>query len=470
MINMWIIKQDDNILHDPRTNDEVVTSCTCTLKADSAGSLVFTMSKTNPMYDGLFVMDASHEIVLVECDSDGTEKSEVFRGRVKDPGLDIKGNRAVTCEDQLAYLNDSVVRPYGTYADTVTDDTDTPDWTTIVPDNQHDYAEWLITQHNEQSDDTKQFSIGKNELSTKSIMRSSTGYPNTGAEILSKVVDEMGCYLRVYTLNGVRYIDFLLDSFGTTTQVVDFGKNLLDYATTTDTDDLYTFIIPSGQSSSDDTTAENITYDVIDYVDGPVVGYDGCNKQDDYILYEPAVMKYGKIGKKVSYNSVSSVNNLVSLCCEDLLDVSSIVESIAVSAVDLSHFNSSIDPICLLNRVEIRSDVHNTDKYMLCLQISLDINNPSQTKYTFGATEKTLERSTALRSSEQAAAVSDVVESVKPISATAKAAAETAEAAQESADTKTKTTYGTTYPTTANEGDIFVNTSTNVVYRAKEAY
>ena len=416
---MYIIEYDGKLVHDVRTEIERVTDASCSLEANTSGSLEFTMAPNHPLYGLMATMDTSHEMVLYQADSDGTITSEVFRGRITEDGEDIKTRTDITCEGQLAYLADSIVRPYGTYADT----TNTPaEWTTIAPGNAHEYAEWLIAQHNKQTDATKQFAIGRNQLPDTSITRSSTEYPTTLSEIKDKVLTDLGCYIVAYWQDGTRYVDFLTDGGADCAQSIEFGENLLDYSTSRDLTSLYTAIIPIGKTSGNNSTA----FGVEGYTDGPVPGHDGCSKHGDMIMYEPGVTKYGIICKKVSYDDCATLDGLVSACCDDLTDLSDATQSLSISAADLSHIDPTIGTISLLEWVKVISPPHNVDESILCLKIAIDINDPTNTKYTLGATLPTLTSSNVLSEATQRTEQLNAIEKVNAISAASKETAITA--------------------------------------------
>lgn len=417
-----------------------------------AGSLTFEMAHDHPLYGRLAAMSAEHEVVLSQADSDGTIVRELFRGRVTDAGEDGRLSRTITCEGCLAYLADSIVRPYGTYADTTSA---TPQWTDLAPSTARTYAEWLISQHNDQTDATKRFRIGMDELPDTHITRSSTEYPDTLSELQSKVLTDLSCYARAYMLDGTRYIDLLADGGGDAAQTIAFGANLLDYATTRSMSDVKTCVIPVASSTSSGSTAP--TLDGIQ--DGPVAGHDGCSKQGDHVLWTPGVAKYGIRAEKVGYD-VTTAQGLLDAACTDLTTASDVVESLSISAVDLSHIDPTVGPIGLLDWVRVTSPPHGVDQSIICLRISIDIDDPTQTKYTLGATLPTLTNSNAIRERETREQASQAVQQVAAIST----------AAAKVADSKTQTYSGTTFPTSANAGDIFIDTSTAKVYRAKESY
>ena len=143
---MYVITCGDVTIHDPRVDGCSVTDAKVDDTLDSSPTCSFTMHRGHPAYGSVGLLDTSSEIVV----ADGT--SEVFRGRCTSQETDMRGSTRCSCVGQLSYLNDSVVEPYGTYA--------SDDWSTVVPGNQHDYAEWLVSQHNAQVEAGRAFAVG----------------------------------------------------------------------------------------------------------------------------------------------------------------------------------------------------------------------------------------------------------------------------------------------------------------------
>ena len=442
---MYLITYDGATLHDPRTDTERVTDCTCGLEANAAGSLSFVMAHDHPLYGRLAAMSAEHEVVLSQADSGGTIVRELFRGRITDAGEDGRLSRTITCEGCLAYLADSIVRPYGTYSDTTST---TPQWTDLAPGTARTYAEWLIEQHNSQTDATKRFAIGRDELPDTPITRSSTEYPTTLSELQSKVLTDLSCYARAYVQDGTRYVDLLADGGGDAAQTIAFGANLLDYATTRAMSDVITCIIPVASSTSSGT----VTPTLADIPDGPVAGHDGCSKHGDHVLYDVGVSKYGIRAEKVTYD-VTTAQGLLDAACTDLTTASDVVESLSISAVDLSHVDPTVGPIGLLDWVRVTSPPHGVDQSILCLKVSVDVDDPTRTQYTLGATLPTLTNSNAIRERETREQASQAVQQVAAIST---AAAKVATTAQTTAETAVATAKdAATITITSTHGLVF---------------
>ncbi|MCH4220492.1 MAG: phage tail protein [Eggerthellaceae bacterium] len=434
------------LMYDTRYPDLVCYDVTASLEANTAGTLKFSIPPTNPLYKELRPFSTDAEVVMVE---DG---SEVFRGRITKPNQDMKAVYAVECEGQLAYLADSIVSPYGTYADAPDSDGKLK-WVNIAPSTLRDYAEWLIKQANDQVGYSQRFKVGINQLPACNIVRSSTQTPTTISELKEKVLKPFSAYVKTYMLDGTRMIDFLVNA-STTEQRIEFGINLLDYAKSTDYTKIKTVIIP--EASGDN--AKKV--DVQSYPDGLVAGHPECFKRGDRVISQTGAAKFGMIVDHRSYDDATTAG-VIGACCNDLEDSTSVVDSLTVKAVDLSKIDNSIESIELLDSVRVTSKPNNFDKYMRCLKRTIS-DDPTKDEYTLGATLPTIYSESINAEKDTREIASQAVEAVAPLSVEVKAAAKAA---------NTKRRVFTSEPTPPYDvGDLWTDgTNIYVCKTAKEA-
>lgn len=156
------------------------------------------------MYDALQKMKSEIEVY-----QDGE-----FLGayRVLNTDLDFNNIKAVTCEGELAYLLDSVQRP-SEYHDISVED----------------YFETLISNHNDDVDEDKQFAVGAVTVTdpNDSLYRIHN-YESTWECVDDKLIDRLGGYVRCRRVNGVRTIDYVTSYGNVNTQIIRFGENILD--------------------------------------------------------------------------------------------------------------------------------------------------------------------------------------------------------------------------------------------------
>lgn len=236
---MYLVKYGTECLHDVRTDNCQLLSLTLDGESNACDHCEFEIATNHPMYDKLKERDLSSPV----CVYDGEEM--IFSGFIYEIGEEFNRTKTIKCKGELAYLGDTVVRPYSTLKG---------EYGEIVPNYLSGYFEWLIDQHNLQVDVSKQFVVGYNEgsmLYSGLVYKSSVEYPTTSTEIKEQILDSFGGYLRIRRENGIRYIDFLSEYTDVNEQLIDFGVNILDYAKTDDSLDVYTAIVPLGANMSE---------------------------------------------------------------------------------------------------------------------------------------------------------------------------------------------------------------------------
>ena len=72
--------------------------------------LLFLYISDNPFYDSFKKLKTI--IRIIDFDTQGNERQEIFCSRVLDEEIDFEGEKTITCEGNMAYLLDSVQRPY----------------------------------------------------------------------------------------------------------------------------------------------------------------------------------------------------------------------------------------------------------------------------------------------------------------------------------------------------------------------
>lgn len=221
---MYSIYVDGKLLYSPLLIEDgyLVLNPKLTMELSKAGSLTFLIPPKNPMYSSIQKLKS---IVTVYDNNE-----EIFRGRVLYDEKDIFGKKNVYCEGELAFLLDSIQRPY--------------EFTGDIPD----LFKKFIDAHNEQVEEEKRFIIGEITVTDPNsyINRSNTNYTNTWDEINAKLIETHGGYIRPRLVDGKRYID-LVKSYGMqNSQTIEFGKNILDISEYITAENVFTVLIPLG--------------------------------------------------------------------------------------------------------------------------------------------------------------------------------------------------------------------------------
>ena len=334
----------DTVLFDSTTDEYKAIEINLTEQVNTTNTLTFTLPTTNPNKDV-----PQKLIPNIELWEDNVL---VFEGRVLYTDDDIVGNRTFTCEGSLAYLLDSIVRPNTTQDTTI-----------------QQYLQNLITQHNSQVEESKQFQVGTVTVtnSTDNVYRIDNDYSNTLKVIQEKLVNRLGGYLRVRLLNGVRYLDYL-EEYGTlSNQTIEFKKNILDLSNHISAENVITALIPLG--AKDEETGLPLTIESV-------------NDGKDYIYDQTAVNLFGWIYGTQEWENVTVASNLKTKGQEALEENISSSVSISITAFDMSLVDADIDKIYLGDSVKVISQPHELDKYFIVKKREKKYMDPANSSIT----------------------------------------------------------------------------------------
>ena len=332
-----------------------------TLGLNLAGTFTFTMPPNHPNHD--CIVKLSSKIKVYRILKDSTQKW-LFTGRSLTDEQDFYNTGKIECEGILAYLIDSIVRPYD-YSGSPTD-----------------YFTQLIDSHNSQVESVKKFTIGSVDIVDKDnnnyIVRANANYPTTYSELAEKVVNNLNCYLYATESDGKQYINCTMQPNSSNTQVIQFGENLIDLVRKTTADSLKTVIIPLGAQGED----------------GSYLTIKSVNNDLDYVEDADAVALYGRIVGTVNFDDVTLPENLIKKGRAYLKEVLAPFSTITVNAVDMSMTSADIDTL-ELGYVQVISKPHNLNKQVLLSQMELHLLDPASNKYTLGVTETTMSANVA---------------------------------------------------------------------------
>lgn len=348
---MYQVYCDGQLLHDPRLQEYQLLSPSLSLELNKTGSFTFTQYPNHPMA-GLVQKLKS----IIEVKKDG---AVLFRGRPLSSKEEFYRQQDYTCEGELAFLLDSRVRPFE-MAGGVTE-----------------LFTYLINQHNEQVDETKRFQVGTMTVTDPNdyINRSNVTYETTWDILNTRLLNTLGGYLWVrHEADGV-YLDYLADFPYMSTQRITFGENLLDYARTRDGSEIATALIPLGARLTDaegKQTEERLT--ISDVNDGK-----------DYVYDQAAVEQYGWIFTTQNWDDVTQAGNLKQKGLDALREKIKTVDTIEMTAADLSQMDKSFDDFRIGQYVFVDSPPHGMDgEKFLVTKMTLNLSDPSQNKLTFG--------------------------------------------------------------------------------------
>ena len=355
---MYQIKQGDYVLYDLRDEDLILENPELNLEINKVGSLSFSIYPNHPHFDKLTKLTSKLTVL-----KDG---AVIFMGRMISDEQGLYNNKKVECEGVLGYLNDSIVRPYSFSG--------TPE----------EHFKNLFNNHNEQVTDGQKLKIGIITVTDPNdyIVRSSIDYKSTWDILNEDLINKLGGFLRVrYESDGV-YVDYLEDFEDTSTQVIEFGENLIDVLVKNDAMDVYTAVIPLGaEIEAEDGTSERLTIKSV-------------NNGLDYLINQEAFNKYGFIAAPVeetTWDDVTVASNLLTKGTIFLNnDAIMLKSSLELSATDLSLVDKDIENFFIYEYIRFKSKVHNIDERYLLTKITIPLSSPENMKINLGKEESSL--------------------------------------------------------------------------------
>lgn len=360
---MFEVYADDKLLYSPRLLDEgyAITEPQATLELNKAGSFTFNLPKVNPFYSSLKKLKT-----IITIRDDG----EVFwKGRVLNDTKDFYNTKAVTCEGELAFLNDIQYEPHDYSKKGI---------------KMGEYFKKLIEHYASECTEERTIKLGivSGAFTDVLIYPKTTDYTNIWNLISGNLIgastgkvgkDEVDLsdydrYLYIRRQNGTSYIDFMEDIGKASGQVIEFGKNLLDLSEYVDATNVYTQIIPLGKADSK----------------GNRVDIKLVNGGKNYLESTSGIALFGKIQRSVTWDDVTNRNTLKANGQRLLDKAVEMAIKITIRAFDLHQINVDTDKIEFGDKVHVVSLPHEISSNFLCSKIVYHIASLENTEYTFG--------------------------------------------------------------------------------------
>ena len=375
---MYKIYADDTLIYDSTIDDYKIGKGEVTLEINRSGSFVFSIYPDHFYYDRFVRL----KTVITVYKSDKI----VFRGRILNDVTDYWNNKVITCEGELGFLQDSIIRPFSFNG---------------TPKN---LFKKFVEEHNSQVDEFKRFKIGKVTVEDPNnyIARDNSNYESAFDNLNSRLIeDSLGGYFYITHGNDgtdpVPTLNYYADFDKVSSQVVEFGSNLQDYTKTVSAEEIATAIIPLGAEVDDGN----------DETENAKLTIASVNNGRDYVYSAAGVALYGWIFKVVEWDDVSVAANLKSRAEEYIEDVVNQSITIELTAIDLHLLDRSIESFALCDYIRVRSEPHNFDMTLLCNKQTLNLLKPDSDKIVLGRTYTTFTERTS-KMSTVISSVSDV--------------------------------------------------------------
>lgn len=404
------------------------------LELNKTGSFSFTIYPDHPYYGSIQKLKS---IITVY-----QEDYLLFRGRVLDNEIGFYNERKVTCEGELAFLLDSIKRPY--------------DFTGSVAE----YLALLLDSHNAQVDETKRFTLGNVTVTDPNdyIVRANIDHVDTWKEMNDKLLALLGGFLSIRHADGVAYLDYLADFALLSPQKIEFGKNLLDQKRIIKGADVATVVIPLGAKLKDAEGKDTDKRLTIESVNGGA----------DFIEDAAAISQYGTIVKTVIFDDVTIAENLKAKGQAYLSSLVKLPESIELTAADLATVSTSFSSFHLGTYVDVVSKPHGLNQKFLVRKLSINLLDPAANKLTLGGVFEGLAASLKGLTDTQGKIINEISESVRKASEAVYNVEQNLESSIRQSEENIKATVAESYYL-KDETDALVSSVSTTIEQTKES-
>lgn len=324
-----------------------------------SGGLTFGVPAMHPFKD--MIRPLSSEFFVYQ------NGVEIFRGRNTGSEEDFSRTGMIECEGDLAYLIDSIQRPY--------------DRTGTV----EDFFTAVLEAHNQQVEERKQFMKGIVNVvgGTPDTQRAVDACSNTLNCLKAELIGPYKGYLRTRRgEDGKRYLDYMIDYGGYNKQPIRFRENLLDVGKRKDATTVRTALIPYGaqkdaENADGTTRTERLTIKSV-------------NNDVDYIYDEKAVAEYGWIWDSKTWDDVTDPASLLEAARDYLNDAVKLPEVLELTAVDLSLIDAETAALDIGYWTRVISEPHGLKGDYLLTQKTMHLTEPEKDTIVMGGEIPTL--------------------------------------------------------------------------------
>jgi hypothetical protein len=350
---MYRILCDSYVLYDPRLPDLFVLEPELRQKKNEQGELMFTIPKEHPQYGALEKLKSRVRVYR--------DDNLIWVGRAIEDERDLYENRKVVAEGVLAFLLDSIHRPFaldGTAADV---------WAHI------------LTLHNVQVNVNQRLSIGNCDIADL-VSITTKEYLSAWQILRTSLLDPLGGYLIVrFDENENPVMDYLADVSDTSSQRIEFGENLIDLVLSKNASETYTACVPLGAALKDiDPESESDAQLTIESV----------NVGQDFLIDSELATDYGVIfapSGLTTWDEVTDASILMNKGRDWLSGTGArFKQTIKLSAVDLHNADANVESFRFLDKVIVSCGTICPEETYVLSELTIPLNNPASTGIVLG--------------------------------------------------------------------------------------
>lgn len=367
---------DDYCLYDSRLNEFQVEKPVLKQELNAVDELSFTIFPNHPYYENISKLSSTIRAFRND--------QLLFKGRAISSELGFHNEKKIICESVLAFLLDTVIRPF--------DFPNDEQFSSLDYDNDNVieyFLNWILMCHNSQAKDFQKIKLGTVTVtdSNNYLARSSIEFLSAWEVLNSRLIDTHGGYLRIREVNGENFLDYVEDFTNNLkksgnklvcTQKIEFGKNLIDLSQNVDGSTVKTGIIPLGARLKDSEGNDTDKYLTIADLPDKTLS-ENISKVGDHILNTKLAAKYGAIFEIVKWDDVNNAQNLQSKALSRIADSIKFSNETTIKAVDLKLTDEQIGTFKIGEYIKCFSEIHGIDDTYLLQKISIDMKNPQNT-------------------------------------------------------------------------------------------
>lgn len=362
---------DTELFFDSSVQDEsfLLTYAVLDMQAGASGSFTFRIPETNEYHDHFQKLTSYVDVFR--------DDERIFSGRVYSIKDTFDLQKEVVCEGLLSILADSIFRPVE-YDGTL-----------------HSLVSTILASHNDQVEDDKMIIPGTITVPDSTVYRAYQNY-ETSISRLSDLVESFGGYMSI-TKDYAAEISSVVDIGTVDEAVVDVGENgkilylnwfaemtevceqevrlrsnLVDLKKSSNSNDVFTVLIPLGAKDDDD---KRLTIESV-------------NSGKDYILAPNQFLaEYGYIVATQEWDDIHEPAILKARAENWLAAQMLPVSTIEISAIDLADTGLSIEGFRVGQRIPVISAPHGMNAEFDCQKQKLDLLHPANNKLELGKTK-----------------------------------------------------------------------------------
>lgn len=356
---------------------------------DSAENFSFTMESNSPYYDALLEFKT---MIRVLYDGD-----VIFYGKVLNIATStVYNTKNITCAGYYAFFNDSYYEgKQEKYRSKMTID---------------QYYNLIISNHNIMIPD-RQVTRGMTGVTLPSEQEKyePTSWSQT-SNLLNGLTSSYGGHMKVRVVGTTPYLDwykyYARDLGDDQRPSVTVGRNIIDLSSENNVTNLFTRVIPTGDTNKDGKTIYIEGYNSypnkymsVTYIRNLYTDVELTDEFHDWKDYRDAETNYGIIYKPMSFPNADTQAKLWDEVKKWIKEsYFGIATSFTVKAIDLHIQNGNYPKILLGECVDVTyiivrngAPVWETKK-LVCKSVSYDLFNPENNSYTFGIPSDLLDR------------------------------------------------------------------------------